>query len=238
MNHVELLGSIIKNELKYTPNGTAILELTVGGRQDGRAYYQRTTLFNKIAEIFAEAPVGMPIYLTGRLQQDRWQTKEGQTRSAIKTIVDQIRALDGVTTMEDDRGQAIVEHGRNRVLMAGNTTRDAETKELQKGNVVVTSVALNSKRKGEERTDYIDVSSFNHTSGQGGIRSARKGDGLIVQGVLSTRSWETDDGSRRYKTEVVADSVMLTTRVEDAQPTAPVNAQVEEEFPPESDLPF
>ena len=44
--------------------------------------------------------------------------------------------------------------------MAGNAACDAETKELRKGYTVVTSVALNPKREGEERTHYIDVSAF------------------------------------------------------------------------------
>lgn len=241
MNRIELKGCIVQNDMKYTPKGTAVTELTIAGRDNDQPFYQRATLFGRIAEIYADAPAGTPVLIDGRLQQDRWETQDGQKRSTIKIITQDIRALlnPGETT-EDSRGQTILVDGRDRVAIAGNVVRAGETNRRE--TVAFAPVALNSKRNGEERTDYIDVKAFSDHDAFKTIKALEKGQGVLVVGSLATRSWEADDGTKRYATEVVADEVSPTVKVGEAptqdRASTHVKAAPEVEFPPEEDLPF
>lgn len=241
MNRIELKGSIVQNDMKYTPKGTAITELTIAGRDNDQPFYQRATLFGRIAEIYADAPAGTPVLIDGRLQQDRWETQDGQKRSSIKVIAQDIRALlHAGDTTKDSRGQTILVDGRNRVTIAGNVVREGSAN-LRK-TVAFVPVALNSKRQGEERTDYIDVKAFSDHDTYGTIQALEKGQGVAVVGSLATRSWEADDGTKRYATEVVADEVSATVKVGEAPTQARASTEAkaapEVEFPPEEDLPF
>jgi single-strand DNA-binding protein len=241
MNRIELKGTIVQNDMKYTPKGTAITELTIAGRDNNQPFYQRATLFGRIAEIYADAPDGTPVLIDGRLQQDRWETQDGQKRSTIKIIAQDVRALMyGGKTEADTRGQTILVDGRDRVTIAGNVVREARTNARE--TVASVPVALNSKRNGEERTDYIDVKAFSDQDTYEAITKLEKGQGVAVVGFLATRSWEADEGTKRYATEVVASEVHPTVKVgEDTTParvSKDVKAAVEVEFPPEEDLPF
>ena len=109
----------------------------------------------------------------------------------------------------------------NSVQVLGNLTRDPQIRVTKTGRTVASfSVAVNrsyTTPQGETRelTDFINVVAW------GGLAEAvgnqlKKGTRVFVEGRYSTRSYEAQDGSRRYVAEVVANLIAkpLDTRLE------------------------
>ena len=99
----------------------------------------------------------------------------------------------------------------SRVTMMGNLTRDPEVRYNPNGTAVANlSVALNRRYKqgGEfrEEVSYIDVVVFGKQAENCG-QYLHKGNGVLVDGRIQQRRWETDDGQKRNKVEVVATSI-------------------------------
>ncbi|MBD3306561.1 single-stranded DNA-binding protein [candidate division KSB3 bacterium] len=103
MNTVNLIGNLTRDvELKHTNTGTAIGSLSLavnekfkkGDEWQERASFIDCTLFGRRAEGLAPYLVkGTKIGITGKLRQDRWQNQEGQNRSKINVLVDDVDLL-------------------------------------------------------------------------------------------------------------------------------------------------
>ena len=99
----------------------------------------------------------------------------------------------------------------NKVILMGNLTKDPEVRFTPSGTPVATfSLAVNRRYKqGEELKDevcYIDIVVFGKQAENCG-QYLGKGHGVIVDGRLQQRRWETDDGQKRSKHEVVAQTI-------------------------------
>ena len=224
MNTIHLTGAVCAEpQLKYTPSGLAILELPLAGKGE-RTWYHRVTIFGKQAEQLAETAIGTIVSVLGRLDHQRWE-KDGAKRSAVKVIADAIGTTTGTTT-PDARSQPVMDAATNTVLLAGNLTRDPETRETSNGEVTNATIAVNEYRKDSEYTHFIDVSRWNAPIP--GSKGARVG----VIGELRTRSFEGKSGERQYRTEVVASDVLAP----DTQPAKRLD--IDDEFPALPDLPF
>ena len=101
-------------------------------------------------------------------------------------------------------------------MIYGNLTRDPEMKALPSGmNVTTFSLATNrvyNDRDGkrQENTDYHNIVVFGRQA-ETVNQYLRKGSGAFVEGRLQTRSWEKD-GTKQYRTEIVADRVQFGPR--------------------------
>lgn len=101
--------------------------------------------------------------------------------------------------------------------MCGNLTRDPEVKTLPSETRVCSfSVATNSSytTKGGERVDkveYHNVIVFGKTAENCG-KFLKKGQSVLVEGSLSTRSWDKQDGTKAYRTEIIAQTVQFGSR--------------------------
>ena len=99
----------------------------------------------------------------------------------------------------------------NRVEIVGNLTRDPETRATQSGIAVTTfTVAVNrrytNQQTGQREADYISVVTWRQAA-EACAKYLAKGRKVGIVGSLQTRSYETQDGDRRYVTEVIADEV-------------------------------
>lgn len=96
VNNITILGNITRDpELRFTPNGTAVVGFGIavnrsirdkksGEWQDEVDFFNVTAWF-KLAENCAESLTkGDRVLVSGRLSQDRWEDKEGQKRSVVK----------------------------------------------------------------------------------------------------------------------------------------------------------
>jgi single-strand DNA-binding protein len=104
--------------------------------------------------------------------------------------------------------------GIAHVTLVGNLTRDPDLRQLPSGSSVCElGVAVNSSYKDSsgqwvEKPNYFDVKVFG-AQAENVARYLSKGRQVAVDGRLDQRSWEAQDGSKRSKVEIVADTVMF-----------------------------
>ena len=101
----------------------------------------------------------------------------------------------------------------NKVILMGNLTREPELRYTPEGKPLCNlDMAVNSsfRRGGEGREDtlFIRVVSFNKQAESAG-QYLKKGSAVLVDGRLQERSWEAEDGSKRYRMEVVANIIQF-----------------------------
>ena len=104
----------------------------------------------------------------------------------------------------------------NRVILAGNLTRDPETTAgpattMARMRVATNAVWNDSDGVRQQSTEYHNVVAF------GGVAATcaqylRRGRRVYVEGRLRTREYQATDGSTRRSTEVVADTVQFLDR--------------------------
>jgi len=112
----------------------------------------------------------------------------------------------------------------SNVTLIGNITRDPELRYTAGGQAIATfGIAVNRRWQNrqsqawEESTSFFDVVCWGDL-GTNVSDSLGKGDRVIVSGRLEQRSWETQDGEKRSKIEVVADEVGPSVRWAVARP--------------------
>ena len=131
----------------------------------------------------------------------------------------------------------------NSVYLRGNMTRDPEKRFLPTGSSVGSfGFAVNRRyRSGDdwkEDTCFVDVVVYGR-QGDWVMEQTSKGSPLVVEGRLSFRSWEAQDGSRGSKHEVVAYNVhFLSRRDEMAGRSGSVVGHAEPSAPPRQDSPM
>lgn len=102
----------------------------------------------------------------------------------------------------------------NKVLLIGNLTRDPELRYTPQGTAVCTfGLATNRQWKTEtgenkEDTEFVTVVAWNRLA-EICSEFLTKGKQVYVEGRLSTREWEGQDGVKRKTTEVVANEVIF-----------------------------
>jgi single-strand DNA-binding protein len=102
----------------------------------------------------------------------------------------------------------------NKALIYGNLTRDPEAKALPNGTAVTSfSVATNRVYKDkngakQESTDFHNIVSFGRQA-EVVAQYLKKGSGVYVEGRIQTRSWDDKDGTKKYRTEIVADTIQF-----------------------------
>jgi single-strand DNA-binding protein len=101
----------------------------------------------------------------------------------------------------------------NNVTVVGNCTRDPELRFTAGGQAVASfGLAVNRRwqnrqtNEWEEAVSFFDVTCWAQLA-ENVAESITKGSRLIVSGRLDQRSWETQDGDKRTKIEIVADEV-------------------------------
>lgn len=105
----------------------------------------------------------------------------------------------------------------NRAQVLGNLTRDPEMRYTPNGQAVTSfSVATNRRWTNRETGEAQDQTEYHNIVVWGKQAEAvtpmlKKGGPVFVEGRIQTRSWEGQDGVKRYRTEIVAESVIVLT---------------------------
>jgi single-strand DNA-binding protein len=96
----------------------------------------------------------------------------------------------------------------NTVTVVGNVTRDPELRFTPGGMAVASfGVAWNRRKQdGDDEVSFFDVTCFRDLA-ENVAESVHKGTRVILYGTLQQRSWETQDGEKRSKVEILADEV-------------------------------
>ena len=104
----------------------------------------------------------------------------------------------------------------NKVVLAGRLTNDPELKQTPSGvSVLSFTLAVNRRyasknEQGENQTqaDFITVVAWRNTA-DFIARYFKKGSAICITGSIQTRSWQDQQGQRRYATDIVADEAMF-----------------------------
>ena len=108
----------------------------------------------------------------------------------------------------------------NKVILIGNLTKDPELRQTPSGTSVCSyTVATNHSWKDangtkQEKPEYHNIVAWGKLAEICGNYLA-KGRKIYLEGRLQTRDWEGEDGVKRYRTEIIAENmVMLNSRGE------------------------
>lgn len=133
----------------------------------------------------------------------------------------------------------------NKVIEIGNLVRDPELSQTQSGIAVCKmTIAVNrnyTNANGEREADFFPVVAWRGLA-DNCAKFLSKGKKIAVCGQLQTRSYDDQDGNRRYVTEIIADDVEFLTPLSENPPQQtepPKKKKLSELKPVEDDgLPF
>ncbi len=102
----------------------------------------------------------------------------------------------------------------NKAILYGNLTREPEVKALPSGSQVCEfGIATNRVWKDkngakQESVDYHNIVVFGRQA-ELVKQYLHKGNGVFLEGRIQTRSWDAQDGTKKYRTEIVADRIQF-----------------------------
>ncbi len=229
------------------------------------AWYHRVSIFDKQAEYLSDQlKQGSAVFVNGRLNYRSWEDQQGAKRSALDVTGIRLVPLTYGTRKEeeatdlDSLNQPRLNNALNQVTIIGNLTRDAELRYTPNGyGVTRFGVAVNEQyrdRSGQnqESFHYVNVQAWRELAEACG--ELKKGDPVAIMGRLVNDSWQDQDGNKRYETRLESTRIEILTRspsgggaktqatseeVQSDQTSQSTSSlDIDEEFPPEEDLPF
>jgi single-strand DNA-binding protein len=105
----------------------------------------------------------------------------------------------------------------NKAMIIGNVTRDPEVKTTPSGqsvtsfSVATNRVWTNAQGQKQEAVEYHNIVAWGKLAEICG-QYLNKGKKIYVEGRLQTRDWQGQDGIKRYKTEIVAENMIMLDR--------------------------
>lgn len=102
----------------------------------------------------------------------------------------------------------------NSVTIIGNLVRDPELRFTPSGTAVLNNAIAYNKRSrdgDEDETHFFDFVAWSDLA-DNISRTLSKGDRVVLVGTLTQHSWETNEGDRRTKIEVLAEEVAPSLR--------------------------
>jgi single-strand DNA-binding protein len=135
----------------------------------------------------------------------------------------------------------------NKAMLIGNLTRDPETRTTPQGtNVTTFSIATNfvwtdQSGQKQEKVEFHNIVAWRKLAD---ICSQylSKGSKVYIEGRLQTRSWDDQTGNKRYRTEIVADNMIMLDRAsgqggaKERSQTQPDQSQNEPAQPQEEEI--
>jgi len=106
LNKVLLIGNLTRDpELRYTPQGTPVCTFglatnrswqpSAGGERQEETEFHRIVAWNKLAELCSELLFkGRKVFVEGRIQTRNWTDAQGQERTTVKVVIDNMIVLD------------------------------------------------------------------------------------------------------------------------------------------------
>lgn len=197
--------------------------------------------FGPLAEIANQyLAEGRWVCVQGHIKNSQWMGRDDKPHYRTEIVAEELTFLSGPLTL-----------GLNICILVGNLGRDPETRYTVKGVPLTTfPIAVNTPKwggdAGETEVTWVNIACFGELSqqvtGELAPKPLSKGQQVAVVGYFHTYSWEKQDGTRMYRTEVVASQVNSPTAEEAAAAGEEAGLEDEEgdEWGPETEeeLPF
>lgn len=110
----------------------------------------------------------------------------------------------------------------NKVILIGNITRDPEIKKTTSGQSIATFGLATNREWVTSKGEKQSLAEYHNLVAWGKLAEIcdqylKKGKLIYVEGYLKTRSWDSPEGVKIFKTEIVIyDMIMLEKRPQDA----------------------
>lgn len=134
-------------------------------------------------------------------------------------------------------------YGINKAILLGNVGTEPELRFLDQGVAVCNfRLATTERAKGKEgawfdRTDWHNIVLWRQKA-ELAHKYLKVGSGVYIEGRIVTRSWDGQDGQKRYKTEVDVDSIrLLDAATNTPASSVPPTPQTRSEAPPVNPAP-
>lgn len=126
----------------------------------------------------------------------------------------------------------------NKVIITGRLTKAPEARTTQSGISVTTFTVAVNRRMNREETDFLNIVTWRGLA-DNCAKYLVQGQQVAVCGEIRTRSYEAQDGSKRYVTEIQADDVEFLARPNGAaQESNAFDSEMGEAIENDDSLPF
>ena len=100
----------------------------------------------------------------------------------------------------------------NKVMLIGNVGRDPEVRDFEGGlRRANFTLATTEQFRDREQTEWHNIIAWRQLADLAD-KYIRKGSQIYVEGRITTRSWDGNDGTKHYTTEIVANTIQLLGR--------------------------
>lgn len=103
----------------------------------------------------------------------------------------------------------------NKVMIIGRLIKDPEMRTIPNGTAVCQlTVATNYSYTNQQTGQKVDQSEFHNIVlwrkiGEIAGQYLKKGSKVYIEGRLQTRSWDAQDGQKKYRTEIIGDNMIM-----------------------------
>lgn len=107
----------------------------------------------------------------------------------------------------------------NKVILGGRLTNDVELKQTPAGvSVAQFSLAVNRSysKDGQQQTDFINCTAWRQTA-EFISKYFHKGSSLCIVGNIQTRSWQDQNGQKRFATDIIVDEALFVDSKNESQ---------------------
>ncbi|NQV00857.1 MAG: single-stranded DNA-binding protein [Parcubacteria group bacterium] len=105
----------------------------------------------------------------------------------------------------------------NKAIIAGNLTRDPEIRSLPSGQQVANFGVASNRYYTDQQGNKQEKAEFHNVVAFGKLadicsKYLKKGTLILVEGRIQTSNWEGQDGVKRYRTEIIMESMQMGPR--------------------------
>ncbi len=160
---------------------------------------------------------GQRVYAQGHLQTRQWEDAQGQRQVRTEVVADKLIPLGPCDASDEERQGREIEDlplCLNRMMVIGNLGRSPDMR-YTPGGQAVTSFSIAATHKltaasGERRdtTEWFNVISWGSLA-EICNQYLSKGSRVYVEGELRTRGWEQPGGHKQFRTELVANEMIM-----------------------------
>lgn len=98
----------------------------------------------------------------------------------------------------------------NKFQFLGRLTKDVEERATTSGSIIASfDIAVNRRftdQNGDRKADFFKITAFGKTA-EFVAKYFKKGKQVLVEGRIQNRTWEDDNGQKRYATDYIAEQV-------------------------------
>jgi single-strand DNA-binding protein len=130
----------------------------------------------------------------------------------------------------------------NKVILIGNLTRDPELRETETGQKVTTFGLATNRQWTTSGGEKKSSAEFHECVAWANLAEVcskylKKSKLVYVEGYLKTRSWETPEGVKKFKTEIIVQDMIMLNKKSDYEGSESEGAGIDEAAEPEESTP-